>query len=67
MSSTHGSISVAVVPTRITDQFGDQWNSVRYVDIAPHRMWYWAAQPKVEIVDQECLLWHEQDDQPLPF
>ena len=60
------SISVAVVPTRITDQFGDQWPSVRYVDIAPHRLWYWAAQPAVQIVDQECVMWHGLDDDPEP-
>ena len=62
MTSTHGSILVAVVPTVVTDQYGDTARSARYVDIAPHRLWWWLAQPDVHIVDQECLIWHPEDD-----
>lgn len=53
---------VAVVPTVVRDQFGDPARIHRYVDIAPHRLWWWLAQPAVQIVERDCLLWHPSDD-----
>ena len=53
---------VAVVPTVVRDQFGDPARIHRYVDIPAHRLWWWLAQPAVQVVDRDCLLWHPSDD-----